>query len=202
MPVKRLRDESGYSLIEVLVSVVLLTIAIVPLVGVFDSALKSTTVSSNYDKTRALSDLKMEQAKSLPFDSVDANIQDVEHDFPLAAGAVGTPTAYDDCPDPDDVGCGLGLYRSEWRDVEPIVGATLGADYSNFQYRVEKQYLKQPSLAPGSSEESFVECNVDPNTCSGGTDLIRVTVTVGWGALLSSGDYSKTYKTYGGLVAL
>jgi hypothetical protein len=61
--------------------------------------------------------------------------------------------------------------------------------------------LKQPSLAPGSSEESFVECDVDPNTCSGGTDLIRVTVTVGWGAF-SSGDYSKTYDTYGGLVAL
>ena len=196
-----LKLESGYSLIEVLASIVILTIAIVPLVGVFDSALKSTTVSSNYDKARALSDLKMEQAKSLPFDSGDATIQDVEHDFPLAAGAAGTPTAYDDGPDVDS-----GLYRSEWRDVEPIVGATLGADYSNFQYRVEKQYLKQPSLAPdpdspGSSEESFVECDVDPNTCSGGTDLIRVTVTVGWGAF-SSGDYSKTYDTYGGLVAL
>jgi hypothetical protein len=191
-----LKLESGYSLIEVLASVVLLTIAIVPLVGVFDSALKSTTVSSNYDKARALSDLKMEQAKSLPFDSGDTNIQDVEHTFPLAAGAAGTPTAYD----------GSGYYQSEWRDVEPIVGAALGADYSNFQYRVEKQYLKQPSLAPGSSEESFVECNVDPNTCSGGTDLIRVTVIVGWGAF--SGDafsddaYSKTYKTFGALVAL
>jgi len=191
-----LKAESGYSLIEVLVSVVLLTIAIVPLVGVFDSALKSTTVSSNYDKARALSDLKMEQAKSLPFDSGDTNIQDVEHDFPLAAGAVGTPTAYD-----DGFAADSGLYRSEWRDVEPIVGAALGADYSNFQYRVEKQYLNQPSLAPGSSEESFVECNVDPNTCSGGTDLIRVTVTVGWG-VFSSDTYSKTYKTYGGLVAL
>jgi hypothetical protein len=186
-----LKTESGYSLIEVLASMMVLTIAIVPLVGVFDSALKSTTVSSNYDKARALSDLKMEQAKSLPFDSGDTNIQDVEHDFPLAAGAAGTPTAYD----------GSGYYQSEWRDVEPIVGAALGADYSNFQYRVEKQYLKQPSLAPGSSEESFVECNVLPNTCSGGTDLIRVTVTVGWG-VFSSGDYSKTYKTFGGLVAL
>jgi hypothetical protein len=185
---KRLKEESGYSLIEILASIVLLTIAIVPLVGVFDSALKSTTVSSNYDKARALSDLKMEQAKSLPFDSGNATIQDVEHNFPLAAG---TTTAYDSS----------GYYRSGWRDVEPIVGATLGADYSNFQYRVEKQYLKQPSLAPGSSEESFVECNVDPNMCSGGTDVIRVTVTVGWGSF--SGDaYSKTYNTYGGLVAL
>ena len=186
-----LKAESGYSLIEVVASIVILTIAILPMVGVFDAALHSVTVSSNYDKARALSDLKMEQAKSLPFDSGDTTIQDVEHDFPLAAGAAGTPTAYD----------GSGEYLSEWRDVEPIVGATLGADYSNFQYRVEKQYLKQPSLAPGSSEESFVECNVDPNTCSGGTDLIRVTVTVGWGEF-SSGDYSKTYDTYGGLVAL
>jgi hypothetical protein len=192
-----LKAESGYSLIEVLASIMILTIAILPMVGVFDSGLKSVTVSSNYDKARALANLKMEQAKSLPFDSGDATIQDVEHDFPLAAGAPGTPTAYNSS---GTYPINPPINQSDWRDVEPIVGATLDADYSNFHYWVEKQYLKQPSLTPGSSEESFVECNAIPNTCDGGTDLIRVTVTVGWGAF-SSGAYSKTYTTFGGLVA-
>jgi prepilin-type N-terminal cleavage/methylation domain-containing protein len=65
-----LNMESGYSLVEVMVSIIILTIAILPMVGMFDMGLRSATTGSNYDKARALANLKMEEAKSLPFATV------------------------------------------------------------------------------------------------------------------------------------
>ena len=66
---KRLKGESGYSLVEVMVSIMILAIAILPMVGMFDMGLNSATKGSNYDKARALANLKMEEAKSLSFAS-------------------------------------------------------------------------------------------------------------------------------------
>ena len=66
-----LTTESGYSLVEVMVSMIILTIAILPMAGMFDMGLNSATRGSNYDKARALANLKMEEAKSLPFDSTE-----------------------------------------------------------------------------------------------------------------------------------
>src|SRR5215203_3654369 len=75
---------------------VLLTIAIIPMVGMFDTGLRGITASSNYEKVRALANLKMEEAKSLPFDSADNAIQDVKDNFPeLPVAAGGTVTTYD-----------------------------------------------------------------------------------------------------------
>src|SRR5215211_7386550 len=64
---RRLKTESGYSLVEVMVSIILLAIAIIPMAGMFDMGLSSSTKGSNYDKARALANLKMEEAKSMPF---------------------------------------------------------------------------------------------------------------------------------------
>ena len=50
-----------------MVSIMILAIAILPMVGMFDMGLNSATEGSNYDKARALANLKMEEAKSLPF---------------------------------------------------------------------------------------------------------------------------------------
>ena len=86
MPVKRLRDESGYSLVEVMASIIILAIAIIPMVGMFDMGLNSATRGSNYDKARSLANLKMEEAKSLPFAIVRGN-------FPEG---VGTPPTTSD----------------------------------------------------------------------------------------------------------
>jgi prepilin-type N-terminal cleavage/methylation domain-containing protein len=82
---KRLRDEAGYSLIEVMASIMILAIAIIPMAGMFEMGLRSATAGSNYDKARALANLKMEEAKNLSF-------ADVENDFPEA----GNPTPYDE----------------------------------------------------------------------------------------------------------
>src|SRR5918997_963919 len=96
---KRLKGESGYSLVEVMVAIMIMTLAILPMISMFDMGLHSTTEGSKYDKARMLANLKLEQAKNLPFDSDDDAIQDVKDNFPEDAGTV---TAYD----------GSGYYQS------------------------------------------------------------------------------------------
>ena len=70
---RELREEAGYSLVEVMFAIILLTIALLPMVGMFDMGIKSATSSGNYDKARALANLKMEEAKSLPFSTLRDN---------------------------------------------------------------------------------------------------------------------------------
>ena len=77
------KNERGYSLIEVLVSIIILALAIIPMVGMFDMGLNAATVGSQYDRGRALANLKLEQAKNLSF-------ADVENNYPQA----GTTTPY------------------------------------------------------------------------------------------------------------
>ena len=67
MLTERMKGESGYSLVEVMASIMILAIAILPMVGMFDMGLQTATRGSNYDKSRALANLKLEEAKSLPF---------------------------------------------------------------------------------------------------------------------------------------
>ncbi len=175
MPAKHLREESGYSLVEVMVSIVIFAIAILPMVSMFDVGLRSATTSSNYDKARTLANLKLEEAKSLPFDTVRDN-------FPEAAS---TTTTYN----------GSGNYQSAWKTES----GPAASDFTNFKYRIEKQYMRQPT---DSSPQNFAPC--DPTTteptiaCSPGTKLIRVKVTVGWGEYNPVTDtYSNAYTTFG-----
>lgn len=63
-------DETGYSLVEVMASLTILTIAIIPMVGMFDMGLKSAGTSGDYDKARALANLVLEQAKDLSYEEV------------------------------------------------------------------------------------------------------------------------------------
>ena len=79
-----LKTESGYSLIEVIVSIMILALAILPMVGMLDMGLNGVTASSYYDKARTLANLKLEEAKTLSF-------ADVEGNFPEA----GITTPYD-----------------------------------------------------------------------------------------------------------
>jgi prepilin-type N-terminal cleavage/methylation domain-containing protein len=73
--IKRLRDEAGYSLIEVMVAIMLLSIAIIPMVGMFDMGLQSATRGGNYDRARALANKQLETAKDLSY-------QDARDRFP------------------------------------------------------------------------------------------------------------------------
>ena len=148
--IKRLEQEAGYSLVEVMASIIILSLAILPMVGMFDMGLQTATKGSNYDKSRALANLKLEDAKSLPFASLQNN-------FPVNGST----------PDPTS-----GYYDSDFIPAS--------APFTNFQYRVQKQYMKQPD----TSSTEFKECDegepLIPNTCSTDTDLMRITVTVQW----------------------
>lgn len=150
--IRRLRHEAGYSLVEVMASIMILAIAILPMVSMFDVGLKSATQGSNYDKARALANLKLEQAKSLPFDTVRDN-------FPEATP---TTTPYDPSS---------GHSQSVWK-TEP------GSDFANFQYMIEKQFMAQP---PTDSAADPADPAEDFATSTTATSLIRVTVTVRWG---------------------
>jgi Tfp pilus assembly protein PilV len=159
--IKRLEQEAGYSLVEVMASIILLSLAILPMVGMFDMGLQTATRGSNYDKSRALANLKLEEAKSITFASLQDN-------FPVAGST------------PDSAG----YYDSGFIPAS--------AEFTNFQYRVQKQYMRQLSKAPvaGSPPEDFLPCDPDPTitdptiACSPGTGLgtglIRITVTVQW----------------------
>jgi Tfp pilus assembly protein PilV len=147
-----------------MVSIVILAIAILPMVGMFDMGLNSATASSNDDKARALANLKLEQAKSLPFG-------DVKDNFPVTGSTPDSTSGY---------------YDSTFI---PVTG-TASADFTNFDYRVQKQFMKQSSQAPTSSSESFVQCDVSPSTCSAANGPLRITVTVRWGD-------GKTFTTFG-----
>ena len=149
--IKRLEQEAGYSLVEVMASIIILSLAILPMVGMFDMGLQTATKGSNYDKSRALANLNLEEAKSLPFASL-------QNDFPVAGS---TPDATS------------GYYDSGFIPAS--------ADFTNFQYRIEKQYMKQPD----TSSTEFEPCDptsTDPTIACRppGTDLMRITVTVRW----------------------
>jgi len=83
--IERLKSEAGYSLAEVMVAIMLLTIAIIPMVSMFDAGLKSATQGSDYDKARALANKQMETAKNLSY-------EDARDKFPVGSSTPSTTT--------------------------------------------------------------------------------------------------------------
>ncbi len=67
MLAKLLRNEVGYSLVEVMVSIMILAIAIIPMVGMFDAGLTAASLGSNYDRARAIAGEELEEIRALPF---------------------------------------------------------------------------------------------------------------------------------------
>ena len=93
--IERLKNESGYSLTEVMVAIMLLTIAIIPMVSMFDMGLKAAAQGSDYDKARALTNKQMETAKNLSY-------QDARDKFPVSSSAPGTDTGVYESSDQTD----------------------------------------------------------------------------------------------------
>ncbi len=67
---KRIKNESGYSLVEVMVAIMLLAIAIIPMVGMFDAGLRAAVLGGNYDTARTFANEKLEETKALSFSEV------------------------------------------------------------------------------------------------------------------------------------
>jgi hypothetical protein len=72
----RTRKESGYSLVEVMAAIVILTTAIIPMVGMFDAALRAVSTSGDYVFARACAGQKLEQLRSLSYETVSAGLPD------------------------------------------------------------------------------------------------------------------------------
>ena len=82
-----LDDESGYSHVEVMASIMILTIAIIPMVAMFDAGLGAATRGGDYDKARAFANERLERARVLPYETV-------RDGFPVAPSTPGAGGAY------------------------------------------------------------------------------------------------------------
>ena len=89
-------EERGYSLIEVMVSIILLSVAIIPMVGMFDMGLNSASRAGNYDGGRALANSNLQKVMSLPYSSAT----DPAHYRPVNASTTPGTT----------VSCDTGIY--------------------------------------------------------------------------------------------
>ncbi|CAA9232694.1 MAG: hypothetical protein AVDCRST_MAG93-958 [uncultured Chloroflexia bacterium] len=111
-----LKEESGYSLAEVIVSIFILTAAIIPMVGMFDMGLNAATEGSNYDKARALAKKQLEQAQSLPYTTVRTSLPNA----PCTFDASG---------------------RCEAVNLEVPTAEDPNGEFDNFRYAIVKQYV-------------------------------------------------------------
>lgn len=69
--IERLKNEAGYSLVEVMAAIMLLAVAIIPMVGMFDAGLRAAVIGSNYDRGRAIASEELAEIQALPFSSPD-----------------------------------------------------------------------------------------------------------------------------------
>ena len=113
-----------------MVSVILLTVAIIPMGGMFDMGLRSATTGSNYDKGRSLAIKQMELAKSLPY-------ADARDYFPGT-----TTTTY---------GAGGNVTVSDQTDPD--------LEYEDFRYDVTKQYVQLVAPGGSTTNMEFTDVN-------------------------------------------
>jgi prepilin-type N-terminal cleavage/methylation domain-containing protein len=153
--IKRFREEAGYSLVEVMASIMILSIAIIPMVGMFDMGLSKATGSGNYDTARAFANKKLEQAKSLPY-------ADVRDKFPRTADP--TPTS---------------------GSPQSINSSTEAGVPSGFSYTVRKRFLQMNTsgtttnlVSSGTTDNGLIEVTV---TVSWGSNSYTTTGVVGRG---------------------
>lgn len=132
-----MNDETGYSLVEVMASITILAIAIIPMVGMFDVGLEAAGASGDYDKARSLANSVLEEAKGLSY-------EEVRDGFPSASTT------------PDESGTYADASRRSYTSVD---------DFAGFEHEVEKRYLKRPPTGsktePAPPTQDFAESDED-----------------------------------------
>jgi prepilin-type N-terminal cleavage/methylation domain-containing protein len=149
-----LNEQRGYSLVEVMVAIILLAIAIIPMVGMFDMGLDTANTGTKYDRARTLANTKLEQAKTLDYETVRTNFPSQAATNKGAPGATGSVTS-----------------SSVTIAQDPRVPP-------GFSYVITKQYLQQPPTGLAGDPGEEVEFNTSASVND--TALLRVTVTVSW----------------------
>lgn len=131
---ERYTSESGYSLVEVMVSIMILAVAIIPMVGMFDAGLKAATTGSNYDKARSLAKKQMEIAESVSY-----------------------ATARDNFPNAPCTFNGSGLCQT-------AILTDPDSEFADFRYRIQKQYVDLNSSGTGfvdsTQDENYMRITV------------------------------------------
>lgn len=92
--IDRLKGQAGYSLVEVMVAIMILAIAIIPMVSMFDAGLRAAMTGSNYDQARATAGEELEEIKALPFSRDNpAGVIDSAVEFyrPVNSGGIEKP---------------------------------------------------------------------------------------------------------------
>lgn len=152
MSAKRLREESGYSLVEVMASIMILTIAILPMFAMFDTGLHSATRGSNYDIARALAKKQLEQAQSLSYGTVRTA-------FPNA------PCTFDN----------NGLCEVE--NLEVPVAEDPNGEFDQFRYAIRKQYVEPDGNGFVTAEDDTGMMQITVEVSWGGAAFDDVTYT-------------------------
>lgn len=88
--VRQFKDQSGYSLTEVMVAIMLLGLAIIPMVSMFDAGLRAAVLGSNYDQGRALANEKLEEIIALPYKDDSVASDSVVEKYPPGTTVTGT----------------------------------------------------------------------------------------------------------------
>jgi Tfp pilus assembly protein PilV len=155
--IKRLKDESGYSLVEVIASIMILSIAIIPMVGMFDMSLNASTRASSYDQARAFANQQLELTRVLPY-------SDVRDNYPVTSS---TPNS-------------SGAYTST--SLPAPAGATLpgGSTYTvNKQYVVVQTYTSPATIASSPTDSGAMLVRITVNWGSNSSITISKLVTEG-----------------------
>lgn len=152
----RLRNnEDGYSLVEVMVSIMILAIAILPMVSMFDAGLRASSLGSNYDTARALANEKLEEIKALPFRDPDT---------PSVADSI--LEKYRPINEPGATEGGLGP------------GSPVSGTERNFSYTVTTKYVQQDfnTTPTAPVRTSFIRVTVQVNWQGKSTTITGIRV--------------------------
>jgi hypothetical protein len=83
-----------------MVAIIVLTIAIVPMAGMFGAAIEAADAGGEYDEARTCAVQKLEQVKSLPYETVENGLPDgacetSDFGYEVATRPVGTDLVAD-----------------------------------------------------------------------------------------------------------
>lgn len=90
---ERFTSESGYSLVEVMVAIMILAVAIIPMVSMFDAGLRAAVLGGNYDRARALAHKELEEIRALPYSRPGSPADSVVEIYPSGGTRACTGSA-------------------------------------------------------------------------------------------------------------
>lgn len=79
-------------MVEVLAAIVILSLAILPMISMFDAGLRAASTSGNYDQARALANAELEKAKAMDFSEVELSEANCPEDDSFNCGSVELET--------------------------------------------------------------------------------------------------------------